>query len=131
LDKLSQHDITEIDVFLIEVTKVFCSAHELEIDMLKHVHDAMMVPGETGGRDGSQRTRQDSLDYKSFVAVLPILGITGSAVVLANHFLKVGRSGQEHFVDFVLDNTSRFCQGSYQPLIQKSSAALSMLLSGV
>ena len=116
-----------LDCFLIEVTKVFCSAHELEIDMLKHVHDAMMVPGE----DLSTMGTCSSLDFKSFVAVLPILGIKGSAIALADHFLKIGKSGQEAFVDFILDNTNRFFSGSYQPLIQKCTEALSTLLSGV
>ena len=129
LDKLS-HGELEIDGFLIEVTKVFCSAHELEIDMLKHVHDAMIIPGEDNNGSRSNST-QNRLDYKSFVAVLPILGVEGSQMVLAEHFLEIGRSGQEKFVDFILDNTNRFQSGSYQPLIAKSSAALSVLLSGV
>ena len=122
-----------VDGFLIEVTKVFCSTHELEIDMIKHVHDAMMRLEEEGGGEGGRTTAAAAafMDHKSFVTVLPVLGINGSPIVLADYFLQVGRSGQECFVDFILDNTDRFSHGSYQPLIQKCSQALSILLSGV
>ena len=115
---------------MIEVTKVFCSTHELEIDMLKHVHDAMMIPGEgtSSSMIGGEGNR---LDYKSFVVVLPILGIKRPAVSLADSFLTIGKSGQEAFVDFVLDNTNRFSSGSYQPLIQLCTEALGVLLNGV
>ena len=121
---------TTLDSFLIEVTKVFCSTHELEIDMLKHVHDAMMIPGEgtSSSMNGGEGNR---LDYKSFVVVLPILGIKRPAVSLADSFLTIGKSGQEAFVDFVLDNTNRFSSGSYQPLIQLCTEALGVLLNGV
>ena len=90
---------TTLDSFLIEVTKVFCSTHELEIDMLKHVHDAMMIPGEgtSSSMNGGEGNR---LDYKSFVVVLPILGIKRPAISLADSFLNI--SGQEAFVDFLL-----------------------------
>ena len=115
-----------MDGFLIEITKIFCSSHELEIDMIKHVHDAMIIPAED-----DKETKPPSIDHKSFVTVLPVLGINGPPVVLADHFLQVGRSGQERFVDFIFDNTQRFSQGSYQPLIQKCSQALKILLSGV
>ena len=119
---------TTLDSFLIEVTKVFCSTHELEIDMLKHVHDAMMIPGEgiSSSMNGGEGNR---LDYKSFVVVLPILGIKRPAISLADSFLNI--SGQEAFVDFVLDNTNRFSSGSYQPLIQLCTEALGVLLNGV
>ena len=139
LEKLSLRKMN-VDGFLIEVTKVFCSTHELEIDMIKHVHDAMMRPeeenggeegGEGGGTTTTTTTAAASMDHKSFVTVLPVLGINGSPIVLADYFLQVGRSGQECFVDFILDNTNRFSHGSYQPLIQKCSQALSILLSGV
>ena len=96
--------------------------------MLKHVHDAMMIPGEgtSSSMNGGEGNR---LDYKSFVVVLPILGIKRPAISLANSFLNI--SGQEAFVDFVLDNTNRFSSGSYQPLIQLCTEALGVLLNGV
>jgi hypothetical protein len=123
-----------LDAFLIEITKVFCSAHELEIDMLKHVHDAMLKPAELPSSNGSSNNRHNNnndsrLDYKSFSVVLPILGIKGSTISLADAFLKIG--GQESFVDFILDNTKRFFSGSYQPLIQACTEALGVLLNGM
>ena len=120
LDKLSQR-VLDIDNFLVEVTKLFCATHELEIDMLMHVHEAVQATG-TGTTTALPR-----LEFDRFAKAVPLLGMTNNKLAISDFYLQCSR-GQQSFVDCVLDNTSRFVAGAYQPLIKNCSDALTAIL---
>jgi len=125
LDKLGK-DCLDLDAFLIEMTKIFCATHELEIDLLMQVYEALSKAAENTGRMGA--TAQTSLDFAKFVKILPILGIEANSLVTSDYFIQCNRS-QEHFVDWVLNNTLRFESGAYRPLIQDCANCLNVLLT--
>ena len=126
LDKLGQGRLA-LDTFLMEVTKIFCATHELEIDLLMQVHDSMSMTKEgTGGAQAAGQT-QTTLDFAKFTKILPILGIETDSISAADYYMQCNRS-QECFVDWVLNNTSRFDSGMYKPLIQECAICLNALL---
>ena len=107
-----------------EVTKIFCATHELEIDLLIQLHEAMSKPSESS--KNLEGERRKTRDYASFTKILPMLGIEANKISASKYYLQCNR-GQEYFVEWVLDNTSRFESGGYKPLIQKCAACLNIV----
>ena len=106
------------------MTKIFCATHELEIDLLMQVYEAMSRTDDSGRAGAAMQTH---LDFASFVKILPILGIEANNVVASDYYIQCNRS-QECFVDWVLNNTSQFESGAYKPLIQSCANCLNILL---
>ena len=105
-----------------ELTRIFSATHELEIDLIIQLHEAISKSRDDSlNLDGAARKQ---LDYVRFCKILPILGIKANKISASEYYLQCNR-GQEYFLEWILDNTSRLESGVYKSLIRNITKCLS------